>query len=92
VSRTNANSAGGDGGARQAFLEPSKSASHNSLPSPAAQGAALKRHDAMRSRCSTCCASNFRSASFITRPASDPCLDRALACLEAWGLLRGRAS
>jgi hypothetical protein len=42
---TNANSAGGDGGARQACLEPSKSANHNSLPSPAGQ-AAPKRHDA----------------------------------------------
>ena len=42
---TNTNSAGGDGGARQACLEPSKSAGHNSLPSPAKQ-AAPKRHDA----------------------------------------------
>ena len=47
VPPTNANSAGGDGGARQACLEPSKSAGHNSLPSPSEQ-AAPKRHDPLR--------------------------------------------
>jgi hypothetical protein len=41
---TNASSAGGDGGVRQACLEPSKSADDNSLASPAAQPAAPKRH------------------------------------------------
>jgi hypothetical protein len=44
VPPTNANSAGGDGGARQACLERSKSAGHNSLPSLAEQ-AAPKRHE-----------------------------------------------
>ena len=47
---TNANSAGGDGGARQACLEPSRSAGHNSLASPAAQQAAPKRYDGQLAR------------------------------------------
>ena len=52
---TNANSAGGDGGARQACLEPSKSAGHNSLASPAAQQAAPKRYDGQLARYDAAC-------------------------------------
>ena len=52
---TNANSAGGDGGARQACLEPSKSAGRNSLASPAAQQAAPKRYDGQLARYDAAC-------------------------------------
>ena len=52
---TNANSAGGDGGARQACLEPSGSAGHNSLASPAAQQAAPKRYDGQLARYDAAC-------------------------------------
>jgi N6-adenosine-specific RNA methylase IME4 len=52
---TNANSAGGDGGARQVCLEPSKSAGHNSLASPAAQQAAPKRYDGHLARYDAAC-------------------------------------
>jgi N6-adenosine-specific RNA methylase IME4 len=55
VPPTNANSAGGDGGARQACLEPSGSAGHNSIASPAAQQAAPKRYDGQLARYDAAC-------------------------------------
>ena len=62
VPPTTANSAGGDGGARQACLEPSKSAGSNSLASPAGQQAAPKRYEGQLARYDAACRALGRGA------------------------------